>query len=469
MIRGMARWHALWMKPALAPDIERELNVERLLAVVRLQPIAAIAHSANSFILTAAAYPHFHHPAFLALFAFFQIAALRQLYIWASRRGRRRPQEIKDRTITRLVAWAAGYGLLWGAFTTTLVISVPDAGVDLLTFSMIAGTAAGATIMLYCIPAAMVAFLALAIIPPWIAVAISGDRMAPGIVAYTVLYGIFLIMAGRNGHQTFVENVRLRIQNAELAFKAEAASRAKSRFLANMSHELRTPLNAIIGFAEVIHNQFKGPVGNPQYVDFARSIHESGRHLVGIINDILDLSKVEAGKTELDEDVTDIGALIEHAAGLMRQAIESADLRLELSIEADLPDVLVDPGKINQVLLNLISNAVKFTPAGGFVRIEGRRAVDGGVELIVTDGGMGIAEGELAEVLKPFVQSRDAERRRVQGTGLGLPLADQLVKLHGGTLALTSTRGVGTIVTVYLPPQRMIARRAMAAPARASA
>jgi two-component system, cell cycle sensor histidine kinase PleC len=204
-------------------------------------------------------------------------------------------------------------------------------------------------------------------------------------------------------------------------------------------------------------------------VDFARSIHESGRHLVGIINDILDLSKVEAGKTELDEDVTHIGALIEHAGGLMRQAIETADLRLELSIESDLPDVMVDTGKINQILLNLISNAVKFTPAGGFVRIEGRRAMDGGVELVVTDSGMGIADDELAEVLKPFVQSRDAERRRVQGTGLGLPLADQLVKLHGGTLALTSTRGVGTIVTVYLPPQRTIAPLTIAAPARASA
>lgn len=465
----MARWHALWMKPALAPDTERELNVERLLAVVRLQPIAAVAHSVNSLILTVAAYPYFRHSAFLALFGFLQIAALWQLYLWASRRGRPRPREIKDRTITRLVAWAAVYGLLWGAFTTALVISVPDAGVDLLTFSMIAGTAAGATIMLYCIPAAIVAFLALAIVPPWFAVAVSGDRMAPGIVAYTVLYVTFLIMAVRNGHQTFVENVRLRIQNAELAYKAEAANRAKSRFLANMSHELRTPLNAIIGYAEVIHNQFKGPVGNPQYVDFARSIHESGRHLVGIINDILDLSKVEAGKTELDEDATTVGALINHAAGLMRQAIDTAELRLELSIEADVPDVLVDAGKINQVLLNLISNAVKFTPAGSYLRIEGRRAADGGVDLIVTDGGMGIADDELAEVLKPFVQSRDAERRRVQGTGLGLPLADQLVKLHGGTLTLTSTRGIGTVVTVYLPPQRTIPRLSMSAPTRASA
>ena len=461
----MARWHALWMKPVLAPDIERELNVERLLAVVRLQPVAAVANSVNSLILAIAAWPFFHPPAFIALLVLFQIASMWQLYVWARRRGRPRPSEIRDRTITRLIYWGAFFGLMWGAFTTTLVIYAPDTGVDLLTFSMIAGMAAGATIMMYCIPAAMAAFLTSAIVPPWIAVSLSGERMAPGIVAYTVLYFVFLIMAGRNGHQTFVENVHLRIQNAELAYKAEAANRAKLRFLANMSHELRTPLNAIIGFAEVIHNQFKGPVGNPQYVDFARSIHESGRHLVGIINDILDLSKVEAGKADLEEDITSVAAVIDHAIDLMHQAIDAAELRLEVQVDPDLPEILVDARKINQVLLNIISNAVKFTPAGGRILIQARRAADGGIELAVVDSGIGIAEDELDEVLKPFVQSRDAERCRVQGTGLGLPLADQLIKLHGGALTLGSTRGIGTTVTVHLPPHRMIARPATRASA----
>ncbi|MGE4062077.1 MAG: sensor histidine kinase [Rhodospirillaceae bacterium] len=461
----MARWHALWMKPVLAPDIERELNVERLLALVRLQPIAAVAHSVNSLILTVAAWPDFRHPMFMALAVIVQIAAAWQLLVWWSRRGRSRPGEIKDRTITRLVLWAVVYGLLWGAFTSTLVVSVPEAGVDLLTFSMIAGMAAGATIMMYSIPAAMVAFLVLAMVPPWIAVAFAGDRMAPGIVAYTFVYFAFLLVAGRTGYQTFVENVRLRVQNADLAYKAEAANRAKSRFLANMSHELRTPLNAIIGFAEVIHNQFKGPVGNPQYVDFARSIHESGRHLVGIINDILDLSKVEAGKAELDEEVTSTAGVIDHAVNLMRQAIDAAQLRIDVQAEPNLPDIVVDVRKINQVLLNVLSNAVKFTPAGGRVKVESRRAADGGIEITVVDSGVGIAEDELADVLKPFVQSRDTERRRVQGTGLGLPLADQLIKLHGGAFVLASTRGMGTTVTIRLPAQRVVEPR----PTRASA
>ncbi len=456
----MARWHALWMKPVLAPDIERELNVERLLAVVRLQPVAAIAHSLNALILAAAAWPIFHPPGFLALVAMFEIAAACQLYIWAKHRGRPRPSNVKGKTVTRLIAWSVGYGLLWGIFTTTLLTSVHDPDVDLLVLSMIAGMAAGGTIMMYSIPAAMIAFLCCAIAPAWIAIAFSGDRMAPGIVAYTVLYFVLLVVAGLNGYQTFVENVRLRVQNAELAYKAEAANRAKSRFLANMSHELRTPLNAIIGFAEVIHNQFKGPVGNPQYVDFARSIHESGRHLVSIINDILDLSKVEAGKADLEEEVIRVATLIDHAVGLMRQGIDAAQLRLDIQIDSDLPDVLVDSRKINQVLLNLISNAVKFTPAAGWLRIAAQRAEDGGVRLIVSDTGCGIAADEIDDVLKPFVQSRDAERRHVQGTGLGLPLADQLMKLHGGTLTLESTRRLGTSVTIHIPAARMIAAQA---------
>ena len=146
------------------------------------------------------------------------------------------------------------------------------------------------------------------------------------------------------------------------------------------------------------------------------------------------------------------------ATALMNHSIGNAQLSLDVAIEPDLPDILGDARKLDQVLLNLISNAVKFTPAGGRIRIESRRAADGGIVLRVADTGVGIAADELAEVLKPFVQSRDTERRRVQGTGLGLPLAEQLVKLHDGTMTLASTRGEGTTVTVHFPPSRVLAR-----------
>lgn len=452
----MARWHALWMKPHVTPEIERELNVERLMIMTRHQPIAAAAHSINSSILTIAAWPYFNHLVLGTLLAAFHLAAFWQMRAWWRYRHRKRPVEIKERTITRSILWSWMFGAIWGGFTAMLVAVSPAQAVDLLTFSIIAGMAAGGTMMLYPIPAAMFGFVALSVVPPWIAVTMWDDRMAPAIVGFTALYMFFLTFSGRNGHTTFVESVSLRMQNAELAYKAEAANRAKSRFLANMSHELRTPLNAIIGFAEVIHNQFKGPVGNPQYVEFARSIHESGRHLVGIINDILDLSKVEAGKAELDEEVCAVGAVVDQAAGLMRQSIDSAQLGIDVLIEPGLPEILIDIRKIDQVLLNLISNAVKFTPAGGQIRIEARRSADGGVSILISDTGIGIAEDELDEVLKPFVQSREAERKRMPGTGLGLPLADQLVKLHGGTMTLASTRNVGTTVAVHLPASRAL-------------
>jgi signal transduction histidine kinase len=317
--------------------------------------------------------------------------------------------------------------------------------------------------MLYPVPAALVGFIAACVTPPWIVMGFSQDRIATPLMIYTVVYVLFLLLSGRYSYQNFVEGTRLRLQNADLAYKAEAANRAKSRFLANMSHELRTPLNAIIGFAEVIHNQFKGPVGNPQYIDFARSIHESGRHLVGIINDILDLSKVEAGKVQLEEEPTTIAALVDQVAVLMHHSISHAGLSLDIAIEPNLPEVLVDVRKFDQVLLNLISNAVKFTPAGGKIRIESRRTSDEGIAVRVSDTGVGIAADELSDVLKPFVQSRDAERRRIQGTGLGLPLADQLVKLHGGTMSLASTRGEGTTVTIHLPAMRVLQRPTMKA------
>jgi signal transduction histidine kinase len=240
-----------------------------------------------------------------------------------------------------------------------------------------------------------------------------------------------------------------------LAYKAEAANRAKSRFLANMSHELRTPLNAIIGFAEVIEQQFKGPVGNAQYLEFAKAILDSGRHLVGLIDDILDISKIEAGRATLDEHATSPHRLIESVVKLTESSVARAQINFETTVERDLPDIYVDERKMIQALVNLIANSVKFTPVGGRIRLEARRNGDGGMTFLVGDTGTGIPPGEINDVLKPFVQSREAERRRVPGTGLGLPLTEELVKLHGGTMTLTSAPNQGTTVILQLPPERM--------------
>ena len=445
----MARWHALWLKP-VPSDIEGAVNTERLINMAHHQPVSASAHSVNALILAVAAWQVIPHWITITFVVLLLSCAAFQMHSWSTHRGRR-PTLVRDATMTRIVLTSTFFGAIWGAWSVTLLI-LGNGDLNILVAVVIAGMAAGGTMMLYCIPAALLAFLSFSIIPPWLLV-LQTDTLPKPLVAYTVVYMAFIAISARFSHASFVENVKLRLQNFELAAKAEDANRAKSRFLANMSHELRTPLNAIIGFAEVIHNQFKGPVGNPQYIEFARSIHQSGRHLVGIINDILDLSKVEAGQVALDEQYTAVPAVLDEVAALVRQPGDAAQLHLDVTIESDLPEVFIDAQKIAQALVNLISNAIKFTPAGGYVRVRAFMA-GSDVGITVSDTGAGIAEDELAAVMKPFVQSREAERRKVQGTGLGLPLAEQYVKLHGGTLSLVSSLGTGTTATITLPASR---------------
>ncbi len=239
--------------------------------------------------------------------------------------------------------------------------------------------------------------------------------------------------------------------------QAETANRAKSEFLANMSHELRTPLNAILGFAEIIRERLLGPVAD-RYAEYANDIHSSGTHLLGIINDILDLSKVEAGRLELIEEIVDIQSIVRSVVLLLRERVATA----ELALKVELPDALLllraDERKLKQVLMNLLSNAVKFTPPGGEILI--RVHVDGhrGVVIEVRDSGIGIAPENIARALSPFGQVDSRLSRRYEGTGLGLPLARALAELHGGSLELESAPGKGTSVRIILPADRLVER-----------
>jgi PAS domain S-box-containing protein len=238
--------------------------------------------------------------------------------------------------------------------------------------------------------------------------------------------------------------------------QAELASRTKSEFLANMSHELRTPLNAIIGFSEIMRNELFGPLGNQSYIDYVRDIHDSGTHLLSVINDILDVSKAEAGKIELHEEQVDVRDLIDTSLRYVRERAGAMGLTLANDLPASLPAVLADPLRLKQVVLNLLSNAVKFTPEGGRVAVSGGLAANGDFILSIVDTGIGIAAEDIARVLEPFGQVDTTLHRRYEGTGLGLPLAKALVELHEGTLTLKSTLGGGTTVTVLLPKRRVL-------------
>ncbi|SLN55989.1 sensor histidine kinase [Oceanibacterium hippocampi] len=237
----------------------------------------------------------------------------------------------------------------------------------------------------------------------------------------------------------------------DIALVREAeANRSKSIFLANMSHELRTPLNAIIGFADIIRGEIFGPIANARYRDYIDDVHESGQHLLGLINNILDISKAEAGKLELSIDRFDLHRLLRDAARLLAERARIAGVELTVEGEDKAPPVVGDAMKIKQIAINLITNAVKFTPTGGrvTVRCEISR---GQFRIVVADTGIGIAAENIARAMEPFSQIDGGDDRRYEGTGLGLPLSRKLAELHDGSLEIESVVGEGTTVRVTVP------------------
>ena len=238
--------------------------------------------------------------------------------------------------------------------------------------------------------------------------------------------------------------------------KAEIANRAKSEFLANMSHELRTPLNAIIGFSDIIKDERLGPVGNTKYRDYAGDINESGQHLLCLINDILDLSKVESGTDELCEENTDIPKTVRSIVRLLTGAAQTRNVDLVSEVPDGIAALRADARKLKQILVNLLSNAIKFTPDGGKVTLKIWSSAESGFVFQVIDTGIGIALEDIPKALAPFQQIDSGLNRRHEGTGLGLPLTKSLVELHGGSLELQSEAGVGTTVTVRFPAERII-------------
>ncbi len=235
--------------------------------------------------------------------------------------------------------------------------------------------------------------------------------------------------------------------------RVEAADRAKSEFLAHMSHELRTPLNAIIGFSEIIAHGSSEP-DSQKHAQYAQDIHDSGRHLLALINDILDLSKMEAGRLELRETTFDVTRLAQACAALFRDQARRAGVELICVAAPGLPFLHGDETKVRQIILNLLSNAIKFTPGGGCVRLTTAVGPDKGHRVQVADTGIGMTPADLAKAMRPFMQIDNSLNRKYPGTGLGLPIIKGLMDLHGGRLELQSEVGSGTTAVVIFPPER---------------
>ncbi|MEI6985697.1 MAG: ATP-binding protein [Rhodospirillaceae bacterium] len=251
--------------------------------------------------------------------------------------------------------------------------------------------------------------------------------------------------------QDVTEQKLAEIELARLKEDAEESNRAKSAFLATMSHELRTPLTSIIGFSEIIRDQCFGPVGTPAYAEYAGDINESGLHLLDLINDILDIAKIESGKLVIAPSHINTEAVMASMYRLVRQRAILQNLEFSLSLQPDLPPLWADERAVKQVVYNMLSNAIKFTPKMGCIVLAAEANENGGVNIVVTDTGIGIPPNHLARVMRPFEQIDNRYSRAGGGTGLGLPLINGLMEMHKGTMTVESTFGEGTTVRVWFP------------------
>jgi len=272
----------------------------------------------------------------------------------------------------------------------------------------------------------------------------------------------FLARALRVFRDNAIEEQHLRVAKEG----AEAANRTKSEFLANMSHELRTPLNAVIGFSEMIKVEMFGPVGE-RYRGYADDIYNSGSHLLGLINEILDLSKLEAGQFELHEEDIDLAATVEASLNFVEAQAQKSKIRISTAFDGKIERIRADDRRMRQILINLLSNAVKFTPDGGQVRVSSFLK-NGSLAIEVRDTGIGIAAADIPKVMISFGQVDSKVSRKYEGSGLGLPLAKHLVELHGGSLTIESQVDVGTTVTVLLPSNRIVRQKPQVAAIRAT-
>ena len=305
--------------------------------------------------------------------------------------------------------------------------------------------------------------------------AMEGTVFYIGISLLCIFYTGFIVHMARNVNLSSRDLLLMRDDKNELIeqlaaakidsdkarHRAEAASQAKSEFLANMSHELRTPLNAILGFSEIMKGEVFGSLGSPQYIEYAGHIHGSGQHLLGLINDVLDLARIEAGRFVVRPVEINVREAAADALKLFEVRAAQSSVALKLDVEQRLPLLLADERAMRQILLNLVSNAVKFTPGGGTVSVFARRSALGGMELGVSDTGAGIDPADLDTVFEAFGQGRHDIAVNEKGTGLGLPIVRGLVEAHGGKVHLTSELGKGTTVTCYFPRERLTAPQPM--------
>ena len=351
-------------------------------------------------------------------------------------------------------------GVLWGIGTVVL-FAPTDAVLMIVLVFLVTGLSAAALTGYTAYLPAFYGFVLPAVIPFGLSLALDGSPahlFTATLLAVWISVFVYLAHA-LNAHT--LDRVLLLLGNARMADtlrkardSADEANRAKTRFLANMSHELRTPLNAIIGFSDIMRSEIFGPVGAAKYKQYVSDINRSGSHLLQLINDILDVAKIEVGAQTLNEAVIDLAGTLRQCGQLVEPQARAAAVSLAVDASGRLPALRADPTRFRQIVLNLLSNAIKFTPAGGKVWLSAAVEAGGRMLVQVRDTGIGMKQEDVPRALLPFVQL-DSAPRGDPGTGLGLALVKTLVEAHGGTLAIDSEPGKGTTVSIRMPQERL--------------
>jgi len=454
--------------PSRKPDFEYDLLCmfarKELSARVALLLLASIFSLASTFWA-----PGLHAAVWLAA-----VIAVKLVVVAACRRLLSRPRLEVDATLwrRRLVWLELANGVAWAGIAAVGLGTADATGhvfmlACLIVLLAIRMTFASAVMMVLCagtIP------ITLAVVARLLA---QGDPFYFAMAAIAVGLHVYFIVLARGLNATALAMLEFRAEkdaliaeiegekaiSDEARRRAEAASVAKSRFLATMSHELRTPLNAILGFSEAMKGELLGPIRNGSYKEYAANIHDSGRHLLQLINEVLDLSRIEAGRYELQEGPVHVAGVAEECLRLLNLRAESKGLRVALVAGRELEPLWADERAIRQICLNLLSNAFKFTPGGGEITVTVASTPEGGQMLVVKDTGPGIPKEEMPRVMQAFGQGSLALQTAEGGTGLGLPIVENLVRLHGGTFRLRSALRKGTEAIVWLPPCRLLTAR----------
>ncbi len=437
------------------------LNAERIRFLYR-SPVATISNLGVAAVFAYVARDHFGltiAAGWLAIMA--AVIAVRLLIWWTYRRGRG-AGSVYRRWALLFEVGAAVNGLLWALPAIDVLTRAPTEIVAVYA-TIIGVMMAGMVFSTSVWTRAFIIFLLTTGVLPILIALFHPDSVHRVFGLLGVIYLGAILAWGRSAGQMFTETLRLRLENIMLAGEvaiareqALAVEKTRHEGFAGLSHELRTPLNAIIGFGQAMETELWGELGSPRYQEYAHNIVHAGQHLDILINGALDLSRIATGKMELEEVAVDLGAVARDCQTLITNRAQEKQIAVEVKVPPEMPRLRADPAKLRQVLLNLLTNAVKFTPEGGQVKISVEHLQSGDLEVVVSDTGVGIPAEELDRVMEPFVRGGQARVRDTEGLGLGLALARSLTELHGGSLTLQSELGAGTTARLILPRSRLI-------------